>query len=184
MTKLGVCVTLVHHLHGQLQIRVNKNTYYFGTSKSSVRNQLENQCNLYFLNHNSAVEFLLILKYSTIIKILLLCQVDIQESSRKDNAKFNFLDFPEVIWESKRSWRAHFQAFKEPRNQNFCSLGTISGTYWVYYKPPVLSYLEVGTYGKRVLEQAEEVVQRCSVKVQKMKFSVKHFFSKCDQIRR
>ena len=39
----------------------------------------------------SAVELLLILIYSTIIKILLLCLVDIQESSREENAKFNFL---------------------------------------------------------------------------------------------
>ena len=46
-------------------------------------------CN--FLTMKSAVELLLILIYSTIIKILLLCLVDIQESSREDNAKFNFL---------------------------------------------------------------------------------------------
>ena len=29
--------------------------------------------------------------------------MDIQESSRKDNEKFNLLDFPGVIWKSKRS---------------------------------------------------------------------------------
>ena len=31
------------------------------------------------------------------LKFVLLCQVGIQESSRKDNAKFNFL---EITWES------------------------------------------------------------------------------------
>ena len=42
--------------------------------------------------------------------------VNIQESSREDNAKFNFLG---IIWESKRSWGAHFQAFRKPKIQNF-----------------------------------------------------------------
>ena len=54
----------------------------------------------------SAVEFNRLL-----MKFLLLCKVDIQESSGKDNAKFNFLG---IIWSRKRSLRAHFQAFREP----------------------------------------------------------------------
>ena len=78
------------------------------------------------------MELLLILIYSTIIKILSLCFVDIQESSREG-----------VIWESKRSWRAHFQAFREPKIQDFGNHGATSGIYWVYYKPPVLSYWEL-----------------------------------------
>ena len=44
------------------------------------------------------------------------------------------------------SWRAHFQAFREPKIQDFGSLGATSGMYWVYYKAPVLSYIEAETY--------------------------------------
>ena len=36
--------------------------------------------------------------------------------------------------------------FKEPKIQNFGKHGATSETYWVYYKPPVLSYSEVGKY--------------------------------------
>ena len=39
------------------------------------------------------------------ISLYYVCQVGIQGSSHKDNAKFNFL---EITWESKRSWRVHF----------------------------------------------------------------------------
>ena len=42
-----------------------------------------------------------------------------------------------------------FQAFKEPKIQDFDNHGATSGIYWVYYKPPVLSYSEVGTYGSQ-----------------------------------
>ena len=69
--------------------------------------------------------------------------MDIQENSREDNAKFNFLG---LNWESKRSWKAHFQAFREPKIQNFGNHVAISDIYWVHYKLPVLSYSEVGTY--------------------------------------
>ena len=31
-----------------------------------------------------------------------------------------------------------FQAFKEPKIQNFGNHGATSGMYWAYYKPPVL----------------------------------------------
>ena len=44
------------------------------------------------------------------------------------------------------SWRAHFQASREPKIMNFGSLGATSGMYWVYYKAPVLSYFEAETY--------------------------------------
>ena len=69
--------------------------------------------------------------------------MDIQESSREGNVKFNSLG---IIRENKRSWRVHFQIFKEPKIQNFGNQGATSRVYWVYYKPPVLSYSEVGTY--------------------------------------
>ena len=88
----------------------------------------------------SAIELNILL-----LKFLLLCLVDIQESSREGNAKFNFL---EIIWDSKRSWRVHFQAFREPKIQNFDNCGATSRMYRVYYKPPVLSYSEVGTYAE------------------------------------
>ena len=39
-----------------------------------------------------------------------------------------------------------FQAFIDPRIQNFSSYGATSGIYWIHYKPPVLSYLEVVTH--------------------------------------
>ena len=42
ITKLGACVALVHHFHHQIFIHVNKSSYYFGTSKRSVRNKFEN----------------------------------------------------------------------------------------------------------------------------------------------
>ena len=62
------------------------------------------------------------------LKFVWLCQVDIHESFREENAKFTFLG---IIWESKI--------------QNFNTYDATSGIYWVYYKSPVLSYLEVGT---------------------------------------
>ena len=55
----------------------------------------------------SAVKLLLILIYLTTIKILL-CLVDIQESSCEDNAKFNFLG---VILESKKILETVFSGF-------------------------------------------------------------------------
>ena len=49
--------------------------------------------------------------------------MNIQQSSREDNAKFNFLG---IIWGSKRSWRVHFQAFRELKVQNFGYAGFIT----------------------------------------------------------
>ena len=40
----------------------------------------------------------------------------------------------------------HFQAFREPKIQNFSNHVATSEIYWVHYKPLVLSYSEVGTY--------------------------------------
>ena len=39
-----------------------------------------------------------------------------------------------------------FQAFIDPRIQNFGSYSATSRIYWIHYKPPVLSYLKVVTY--------------------------------------
>ena len=56
-----------------------------------------------------------------LLKSVLLCQVGIRkESSRKDNAKFNFLG---RIWESKMSWKKIFKDFREPKIQNFGNHG-------------------------------------------------------------
>ena len=54
-----------------------------------------------------------------LLKFVLLC-LGIQESSRKDNAKFNFLG---IIWESNMSWKKIFQDFREPKIQNFGNHG-------------------------------------------------------------
>ena len=54
-------------------------------------------------------------------KFVLLCQVGIvMLNSRKENAKFNFL---ETIWESKMSWKKIFQDFREPKIQKFVNHG-------------------------------------------------------------
>ena len=59
----------------------------------------------------------------------------IQESSCKDIAKFRFLV---VIWQSKMSWREHFQAFKEPYIQNFGNHGaTFAGIFASTFLQPV-----------------------------------------------
>ena len=70
-----------------------------------------------------------------LVKFVLLCQVNIHERSREDNAKFNFLG---IIWESKRSGRGHFQVCREPKIQNFGNHVASSEIYWVYHKPPDL----------------------------------------------
>ena len=44
-----------------------------------------------------------------LLKFLLLCYEDFQESSRKNNAKFKLLG---IIWENKRSWRFYFVGFQ------------------------------------------------------------------------
>ena len=74
----------------------------------SVSNELENQYSLQF--SKSAV------KLDILLKFLLLCQVDIQKGSLKDNTKFNFLW---IIWESKRSLESIFLTFRVPEMQNF-----------------------------------------------------------------
>ena len=47
---------------------------------------------------------------------------------------------------------AFYQAFKRPKIQNFENQGATSGICWVYYKPPVLSCSEVGTYVTQTFE--------------------------------
>ena len=44
--------------------------------------------------------------------------------SREDNAKFNFLG---IISENKSFWRVNFQAFREPKIQNFGNHGATFG---------------------------------------------------------
>ena len=67
----------------------------------SVSNQFESQYSLQFSKNAVKLDILL--------KFLLLCQVDIQKGSLKDNTKFNFLG---IFWESKRSWGVHFSDFQ------------------------------------------------------------------------
>ena len=94
-------------------------------------------CNFWIIKSAADLNILL-------LKFVLLCQVDIQESFPEDSSTFNFRG---IIWESKRSWREQiFQAFKEPKMENFGNHGVTSGTCWVYYKPSVLSNSEVRTY--------------------------------------
>ena len=58
--------------------------------------------------------------------------MDIQESSCEDNIKFNFLG---IIWESKRSWGAHFQAFREPKIQNLATMvPTLKYTGFIFFQ--------------------------------------------------
>ena len=77
------------------------------------------------------------------LKLVLLCQVHIQESFREDNSKLNFLG---IIWKAKGPREHISQAFKEPKIQNFGKHGATSRICWVYYKPPISSYSEVGMY--------------------------------------
>ena len=77
----------------------------FGTSKRNFSNEFENQYSLQFLNHEKCYWI-----EQITIKLVLLCHVNIQESSLEDNPKFNFL---RIIWESKMSWRVHFFVFQK-----------------------------------------------------------------------
>ena len=68
--------------------------------------------------------------------------MDVEDSSREGNAKFNFLG---IIWESKRLLKSVLSGFQRAQNQKFGNHGATSGIYGVYYKSPVLSYSKVGT---------------------------------------
>ena len=103
VTKIGANFALGHHLRHGLSIRVNKNTYCFGTSKGNARNKFKNRRSLWFLNHKSIVELNRLL-----LKFVLLRQVDIQKSSLKSNARFAV----RIIWENKISWRVCFSGFQ------------------------------------------------------------------------
>ena len=50
-----------------------------------------------------------------LLKFVSLCQVNIQERSREDNVKFNFLG---IIWGTKRSCRVHFLGFQKAEKLN------------------------------------------------------------------
>ena len=77
-----------------------------------------------------------------LLKFLLLCYVDTQESSCKDNAKFNLI-------EQKGPGEFISWDLKEPRTQKFLrqlQWSLLSRVYWVHYKSLVFSYLKVGTH--------------------------------------
>ena len=79
-----------------------------------------------------------------LLKIVLLCQADIQKSSRKGNAKFNFLG---MIWESIFLEGAFFRLSKSLKSKILATSVPTACYIGGYYKPPVLSYSEVGMYG-------------------------------------
>ena len=61
-----------------------------------------------------------------LLKFVLLWLVDIQESSREDNAKFNFVG---IIWRAKGLGECIFKTFKEPKIQTFGNQGASSRVY-------------------------------------------------------
>ena len=70
-------------------------------------------------------------------------------SGKFSRRQFNLQLSRDNLGEQKVLKRADFfQAFKEPKMENFGNHGVTSGTYWVYYKPPVLSNSEVRTYDR------------------------------------
>ena len=52
-----------------------------------------------------------------LFKFTLLYHVDIQETSREDNVKFNL---QRITWESKTSWRVYLSSFQRAWNTKFC----------------------------------------------------------------
>ena len=82
-----------------------------------------------------------------LLKFLLLPHTHAQENFREGNAKLSFLG---INWESQRSCREFtLWALKKRKCQNFPpggDHGAVSGTYWVRYKPPHLSYSGLGTF--------------------------------------
>ena len=70
------------------------------TAGTSLR--INTVCNLQTVKSGAELNTLL-------LKFLLLCQLDIQESSRKDNAKFSFLG---IVRQSQRSLRDHVAGFQ------------------------------------------------------------------------
>ena len=84
------------------------------------------------------------------LKFILLCQVKIHKRYCENIAKFNFLG---IICESQRFWGVHFiKLSKGLKSKIFWNQGATSGICWVYYKPPVLSCSEVGTYVTQTFE--------------------------------
>ena len=79
-----------------------------------------------------------------LLKFVLLSQKGIQENSRKGNAKFNFLR--DKLGEQEVLEGALFRFLKSLKSQIFTTIvPPPGGVYWVYYKPRVSSYSEVGT---------------------------------------
>ena len=97
IAKVCACIALVHDLHHQLYIRVNKALIVLALVKEASETSLQINTIFNVQTKKSTVE----LNRLT----LLLCYMDIQEISREDIAEFNFLG---IIRQSKRSWRAHF----------------------------------------------------------------------------
>ena len=52
-----------------------------------------------------------------LFKFALLYHVDIQETSREDNVKFNL---QRITWESKTSWRVYLSSIQRAWNTKFC----------------------------------------------------------------
>ena len=75
----------------------------------------------------------------------MLFHIDIQESSPKRNAKFNFLG---IIWENKMPCRVLFWAFSEPTIQNFHSSGNHGATSGIYSEVRTYDWEKVTSYEK------------------------------------
>ena len=76
-----------------------------------------------------------------LLKFMLLYDVDFQQSSCKDNAKFNLVQFRR----EKVLGEFIFRVFREPKIGNFLDgghHGATSGIYWVHY-----SKVETYAYG-------------------------------------
>ena len=145
MLELLLSVNLHHHLYASIIFIIRSSSpkeafFVLALAKkaSSTSLKIKTMCKFYAMKNTVELNRLL-------LKLLLLREVDIQEYQVfcEENAKFNSLG---IIWESKRSWRGHFQVFREPKLQHFGNHVASSEIYWVHYKPPVLSYSEVGTY--------------------------------------
>ena len=101
-------------------------------SKRSIRKSLKiNTFCSYLLNMKS------VMKLNRLwLKFLLLCKVDVQESSREGNVNFK----------SKALGVPIFRLSESPKYKISGNHGATSEIYWDYYKPPNLSHSEVGTY--------------------------------------
>ena len=60
------------------------------------------------------------------------------------------------LGESRVLKNAFSRISREPKIPNFGNHGTTPQIYWVYYKPPVLSYSEVGAYKEEQRKSKEK----------------------------